>query len=193
MQLTATSKPLLYSASMPITGDLQLDHLPWQSVAQPPPGFEYRNILQNFDACNPILTTVINHIRNCQYTLLDTLWTNDYFKQHLWGCATLDQLKSIVSPYIELTRDQPGYYCVRHVDNLRAITTGMIFFNDQHSPRSSTRFYTKQYSLRSLTMPSGMGQGWYTANWHDCWHSGANRTSTVRYSVKFGLNLTLPD
>jgi hypothetical protein len=192
MQLTPTSKPLLYTVQIPVHGDLALDSLPYEPLTFAPSGFDLRSTLRNFDSCNPTLTAIIEQITNSQYLLLAQLWQNPRYSQHIWGSTcTLAQLESIVSPYIEISQDQPGYYCDRHVDNLRAITTGMIFFNAKHDHRSSTKFYAKQHSLRSITMPSGMGQGWFTANWHDCWHSGANRTSIVRYSIKFGLHLTL--
>jgi hypothetical protein len=194
MQLTATTKPFLYrvNVSVPDILDLELDKLAYTPLSFQPDGFSHRSTLRDFTHCNAALTKVIDHVRSSQYQLLDQLWLNPRYSEHIWaGTCSLEQLKTTLSPYIELSRDQPGYYCHRHVDNLRAVTTGMIFFNHCDLPRSSTRFYSKQWSLWGLRMPSGPGQGWYTANWHDCWHSGSNSTDQVRYSLKFGLHFTL--
>jgi hypothetical protein len=186
MDLTPTVRSLLYTVKLKQPpAAIDFDSVKWQANS----GFRNRYTAHKADN---ELSALIKHISNQQHTLLDTLWSDDYFRLHLWAGTSLEQLKQHTSPFVELCKDMPGFATSVHVDHRRAVTTGMVFFNSESIPEQNTVFYADEKGTQPMPMTSAWAQGWYTANTHLSWHKGTNASEQVRYSLKFGLYLSMP-
>ena len=193
LNLTTELKPMLYKVEFTPCLDLELDNVNWESAQSEEfaqSGFQHRLSCIDLADC-PNLQNLVDQVRSEQYGLLSRLWDDRHFREHLWNGYTFDQFAQQLEPYFELCKDMPGYHCDIHVDHRRAVTSGMIFFNELDIPEQNTVFYDNYAGHRPLRIASNMGHGWFSANTHMSWHSGANKGKTVRYSMKFGLHFKL--
>lgn len=167
----------------------ELARLPWQQTEH----FDRKRYLAHPEPGSKLLK-LTTEITSLQYHWLEQLWTEKQKMREIWGGTSLAQLQANSQPYCELLKDLPGMNTTIHVDHRSCVTAGMLFFNTEHDPKQSTKFYANDTLiarwLPKITMSSAYGQGWYTANNHRSWHQGANRSDRVRYSIKFGLHLT---
>jgi hypothetical protein len=119
------------------------------------------------------------------------MWKDSMMFQSEWAGYTYDQLKANTGVYCELCRDLPGFETGIHLDCRKSVTAGMVFFNQSEVKEKSTTFYNDANGNFPVVMPCAFGQGWYSSNNPYSWHSGANYTNDIRYSIKFGHHLTM--
>ena len=187
MDLTPTNRQLLYAVKLKGTIDaIDFDAVNWKATS----GFHNRFV--GHTSCDSQITHLIERISVQQHSLLETLWCDDYFKHDLWAGTSLEQLKQHTRPFVELCKDMPRFTTSIHVDHRRAVTTGMIFFNRDNLLEQNTVFYTSEQGAKPMNMSSAWCEGWYTANTHLSWHQGTNASNITRYSIKFGLSLSMP-
>ena len=191
IRLTTKRKKLAYELEFTAPNGLEFDLVDWnvnQTNMFINTPWKYRLIADSLEKA-PVLKQLVNNVIAEQYTLLDTLWADEYFSQVLWNGYTQDELKSNTEPYYEVCKDLPGFRTSIHVDHRRAVTAGMLFFNTTNDPNQNTIFYNNDQGATPVHMNSSIGKGWYSANYHNSWHFGGNRSDTIRYSIKFGLHL----
>jgi hypothetical protein len=187
-----TPKKLAYNIKFECADDLEFEQVAWKSHAKPgfkATGWQHRHTsIKLDDSASPKLCQLVRNTLASQYSLLTHLWTDNVFK-HIWAGYTPEVLLLNIEPYFELCKDMPGFHTDIHVDHRRSVTGGMLFFNKHCADEMSTVFYDSEQGANPVQMTCGHGQGWYSANWHNSWHSGFNTSDSVRYSLKFGLHL----
>jgi hypothetical protein len=139
---------------------------------------------------SPILQEILNIVNSSIPNLLLDM-TRQYDFKHKWCLEYEDQLINNTKTTCMFTCDKPGYIIDTHVDSRLQVCTGMIFFNNFDDPDQATTFYTSHSGDNPLRMSSQYGSGWYAANTHDCWHTGANNTQRNRYAIIFINKLDL--
>lgn len=190
--------PMLYQLEFEVPNGLEFEQVSWRSVGIPGGQDEnskwllrYVNNGQNSFDHLPVLSKFIKSLQYAQEILLVKLWESPVFQQNWANVNNIDQMKANISPYYELCKDLPGFATGIHVDTRTCVTAGMVFFNKSEIKEKSTVFYSTKASDFPKIMPCAPGQGWYSANWADSWHSGGNSSNDVRYSIKFGYGLKM--
>ena len=137
-----------------------------------------------------ILKEILDIVKTNIPNLLLDMTNHPEFK-HKWCLEYSEQLVNNTKTSCMFICDKPGYNIDTHVDSRMQVCTGMLFFNYDNDPNQSTTFYTSHSKDNPLLMTSQYGTGWYAANTHDCWHSGANNTQRKRYAIIFINTLDL--
>lgn len=192
--LIAEPRAMLYQLEFVTPDDLEWHCITWNRNQHQPEiyartAWELRGTSHDVSH-TPKLAEFVTELMLAQMQLFARLWNTREFQQ-MWGGYTWEQLCNNTEPYYELCQDQPGFDTGIHVDHRKAVTAGMVFFNQSNELTTSTVFYDNDRGHHSLAMPCAHGQGWYSANSHNMWHSGANNSQHVRLSIKFGLQLKM--
>jgi len=181
--LTATDRQGLYKVDYDLKDSLEFEQVEWHK------DLGFNNRLTAHTITDTGLKQLLNTVYEQQYTLLDELWKDDYFKNHLWAGTTWQQMQKHTRPFVELNKDLKGFRTGIHVDHRRAVAVGMLFLNKETLVEQSSVFYKDELGKDPISMPTGWAQGWYTANTHMSWHRGLNMSRDARYSIKFGVYL----
>ena len=121
--------------------------------------------------------------------IIDRLYQESLFPGY-WG---LSQQRMMDQTFIYgvYTLDKPGYNIRIHTDDRLHVVQGMIYFIPTDDPDRSTTFYTTFEGDNPMRIPTGPGAGYIAANTNNSWHTGKNTSTEDRYSLIFGIRLTL--
>jgi hypothetical protein len=186
---------VLYQLEFKVPDGLEFEQVAWLQSSGPPGGgnenskWSLRQTAWDIDHL-PVLSKFAKSLDDAQEILLAKLWESPIFQAN-WANVTIAQMKANISPYYELCKDLPGFATGIHVDTRTIVTAGMVFFNKDEIEEKSTVFYDDRAGNFPKVMPCAFGQGWYSANWANSWHSGSNSSNDVRYSIKFGYHLKM--
>jgi hypothetical protein len=187
------AREMLYLLEVKVPEGLEFEQVHWQEIIISTGNkskFFLRQTSGNFDHL-PVLSEFCKAIREYQSNLLEYMWKDSLMFQSEWAGYTFDQLKANTGVYCELCKDLPGFETGIHLDARKSVTAGMAFFNQSQIEEKSTTFYNDANGNHPMVMPCAFGQGWYSSNNPYSWHSGANHTNDIRYSIKFGHHLTM--
>jgi hypothetical protein len=188
------AREMLYLLEFKIPEGLEFEQVQWQELVIPDDNqsnFFLRQTCGDFDQL-PVLAKFCKELRDYQDYLLEYMWKDSMMFQSEWAGCTYDKLKANAGVYCELCKDLPGFETGIHLDARASVTAGMVFFNLSQTEEKSTTFYNDCNGNHPMVMPCAVGQGWYSSNNPYSWHSGANHTNDIRYSIKFGHHLTMP-
>jgi len=188
-------REMLYLLEFKIPEGLEFEQVQWGEIGMMADNayksnFSLRQSSGDFTNL-PVLYEFCNNIREYQSNLLEYMWKDSKLFQTEWAGYTLEQLKLNTSTYCEACKDWPGFETGIHLDNRKTVTAGMVFFNQSQIEGKSTTFYNDTHGNYPMVMPCAFGQGWYSSNNSYSWHSGTNKTNDIRYSIKFGHQLTM--
>lgn len=149
-----------------------------------------RYITHNPSDAGPLVNQIVNFLISPEFQnqMLDVIASDPEFWGDYWREDPI-KFKKYIEPVIELDIDEPGFYMTPHVDDRSMILVGMCHLVEQDDPLQSSYFYTSEEGDNPLRMKTGFCVGWLSANLHNTWHSGQNKSLTNRASLKFGTRL----
>jgi hypothetical protein len=198
MHFAAT--PIFNSPRDPLLWDLQLHT-----------GFDREQVLEELQAINwaetqpnlmnlrwdqhsvdsPCLQAIDRYISSNEFKqqILDIMYQQGL--QEIWTMPK-EQMAKVTNTGGYFAVDRPGFTCPRHVDSRGLVATGMIMFGEENNPDTSTYFYRTFDTEESYWHNSSKFEhGWLTANMHNTYHEGYNRSNRDRYSYLFSLALDI--